>query len=161
VHGGRHGRYLRGKGRVLADRRSGAARTHGDINDTLCHLQALCHSHGEGRQACVVRSDSKSFAGSRAGFRQYLWGQLSCTTLESWRDHCGRGFSREHRRSRCHSPRRLQANAVPHAPMQRSPSLLATSLGGYCRKASEMAVISCVSLIGSSPGKRLPLQSTS
>jgi len=35
---------------------------------------------------------------------QYLWGQLSCTTPESWRDHCGSGFSREHRRSRCHSP---------------------------------------------------------
>ena len=101
--------------------------------------------------------------GNRSGFRrmQYLWARLSCTTPESRRDHCGSGFSREHRRSRCHSPRWLQANAVPHAPMQRSPSLLATSLGGYCRKASEMAVISCVSLIGSSPGKRLPLQSTS
>jgi len=44
--------------------------------------------------------------GSRAGFRhmQYLWRLLSCTTPESWRDHCGSGFSREHRRSRCHSP---------------------------------------------------------
>ena len=120
--------------------------------------------------------------GSRAGFRhmQYLWRLLSCTTPESWRDHCGSGFSREHRRSRCHSPcwilrgharehrqsrchspRWLQANAVPHAPMQRSSRLVATPLGGYCRKASEMAVISCMSLIGSSPGKRLPLQSAS
>ncbi|MOA31734.1 hypothetical protein D3C78_1529080 [compost metagenome] len=37
VHGGRHGRYLQGKGRALADRRDGAARTHSDLNDTLCH----------------------------------------------------------------------------------------------------------------------------
>ena len=72
-----------------------------------------------------------------------------------------RGHAREHRQSRCHSPRWLQANAVPHAPMQRSSRLVATPLGGYCRKASEMAVISCMSLIGSSPGKRLPLQSAS
>jgi len=46
VHGGRHGRYLHGKGRALAVRRDGVARTHGDHNDTLCHLQPLCHHLG-------------------------------------------------------------------------------------------------------------------
>ncbi|WP_271110045.1 hypothetical protein, partial [Escherichia coli] len=46
VHGGRHGRYLHGKGRALAVRRDGVARTHGDLNDTLCHAQALSHSKG-------------------------------------------------------------------------------------------------------------------
>ncbi len=38
---------------------------------------------------------------------QSLWVKLSSIRSQSWRNHCGSGFTREHRRSRCHAPRCL------------------------------------------------------
>lgn len=44
LHGGRHGRYLHGKGQWVADGQVAVIRTQRDINDTRCHMQAMCHA---------------------------------------------------------------------------------------------------------------------
>lgn len=52
LHGGRHGRYLHGKGQWVADGQVTVIRTQCDLNDTKCHMQAMCHRFSE-KQACA------------------------------------------------------------------------------------------------------------
>ena len=101
-------RYLSGQ---LNCKTSKSERDHCGSGFSREHRRSRCHA-----ARWTLRGHARSHR-YRADFRfmRYLSGQLNCKTSKSERDHCGSGFSREHRRSRCHAARwTLRGHARSH-----------------------------------------------